>query len=502
MVPAWRSFFIKIVLSIGRVDFMLIDEARLVLVKKILLILGVILILFLTVTTLLNYPGDVFIYLLFSIVSSVLLVYGFRKNAIFFDAFIGVFFWIGFWLKFSVRVSFANGLFHESVGGFDGSGNAFDRSLLVTVCGFAGLLLASYMREKLFFKYPFISKVPHDLAVVNFYVKFRTHILIIFFLAVLLITLLNMLMGVYQKGSIARTSLPFGFNGVFKWLLLFGFASFSAIILKLEISSKRGSPYLVAFISLFENFFTNVSLLSRGMILNFSALMLGVLVEQKMRGLKVSIRFVAIGSCAFLLLFFISIFSVNFLRQIDFQKMVLYQGGGLESVASNIGRAKPLILDRWVGIEGVMAVSSSSKIGWDLWRSAWAERYNENVMAFYDANLITSPYQQTDFTKHHHISLPGILAFFFYPGSFVFLFFGMFGLGLMAAVIEICTFHMGKENLILCSLIAEVVAYRFASFGYVPIQSYLLFGTIFLNLLIVYFIYKAVSKWASIGNKL
>jgi hypothetical protein len=230
--------------------------------------------------------------------------------------------------------------------------------------------------------------------------------------------------------------------------------------------------------------------------------MFGMFAEYKIRGHKASTRFVAIGSCAFLLLFAVSIYSVNLLRQFDFQNMTAYEGVELELGTSNIDRVKPLILDRWVGIEGVMAVSSSSQIGWDLWRSAWAERYNENVMAFYDANLITSPYQQTDFTKHHHISLPGILAFFFYPGSLLFLFFGMFVLGLMAAVIEICTFHMGKENLILCSLIAEVVAYRFASFGYVPIQSYLLFGTIFLNLLIVYFIYKVVTKWASVGNKL
>jgi len=478
-----------------------IDKATLVLVKKILLVFGGALVLFLTGATLLNYRGNGYIYILFSIVSSMLLVHGFRKNAIFFDAFISVFFWIGFWLKLSVRVSFSNGLFHESVGAFDGSGSAFDRSLLVTTCGFAGLILASYMREKLIFKYPLISEDLRNGGVVNLYVRFRRYILIGFASVVLTIALSNAIYGVYQKGTITRTSLPFGFNGVFKWLLLFGLASFSAVILKLEISSKRRNPYLVAFLSLFENFFTNISLLSRGMVLNFSALMFGMLAEFKKRGHKASTRFVVIGFCAFLFLFAVSIYSVNLLRQVDFQNNTTYGSVELELGTSNIGRAKPLILDRWVGIEGVMAVSSSPKIGWDLWRSAWEERYNENVMAFYDANLITSPYQQTDFTKHHHISLPGILAFFFYPGSFLFLFFGMFILGLMAAVIEICTFHMGQENLILCSLVAEVVAYRFASFGYVPIQSYLLFGTIFLNLLIVYFIYKVVSKRASFGIK-
>jgi hypothetical protein len=33
--------------------------------------------------------------------------------------------------------------------------------------------------------------------------------------------------------------------------------------------------------------------------------------------------------------------------------------------------------------------------------------------------------------------------------------------------------------------VAQVVAFRFASFGYVPAQSYLLFGTLLLNVLMI-----------------
>jgi hypothetical protein len=157
--------------------------------------------------------------------------------------------------------------------------------------------------------------------------------------------------------------------------------------------------------------------------------------------------------------------------------------------------AKPLFLDRWVGIEGVMAISSSSKLGWNLLQEAWQEKYSENTISFYDKNLIKSDYLHTDFTKNHYISLPGILAFFFYPGSFIFLFCSMFLLGLFAALIELAALKLGGNNLILCALIAEVVAYRYASFGYVPAQSYLLFGTIFLNLIIIYFIDKVMRKF-------
>ena len=73
-------------------------------------------ILALTIAALFQYKGHLYIYLLFSAASNLLLYFGFRKNAIFFDTFIGVFFWLGFWLKFSIRVAFMDGLFQESVG--------------------------------------------------------------------------------------------------------------------------------------------------------------------------------------------------------------------------------------------------------------------------------------------------------------------------------------------------------------------------------------------------
>ncbi len=147
--------------------------------------------------------------------------------------------------------------------------------------------------------------------------------------------------------------------------------------------------------------------------------------------------------------------------------------------------ATPLLLNRWVGIEGVLSVSSSNKLGWSLWNEAWSERYSENTMGFYDSNMIDSPYKNTDFTKKHHLSLPGIIAFLFYPGSIIFLFLSMILIGILASLIEVYVYIVSRNNLVLCSLISMVVAYRFASFGYVPSQSYLLFGTIFISIILL-----------------
>jgi len=138
-----------------------------------------------------------------------------------------------------------------------------------------------------------------------------------------------------------------------------------------------------------------------------------------------------------------------------------------------------------------MSVSSYPNKGWDLWRQAWQEKYSENTTSFYDINLINSKYQYIK--NHHYVSLPGIVGFLFYPGSYLFLFVCMILISLSASCFEIFIYKFGGKNIILCSLLAQVIAFRFASFGYVPAQSYLLFGTIFLNIAIIYIIEKILN---------
>ncbi len=54
-------------------------------------------------------------------------------------------------------------------------------------------------------------------------------------------------------------------------------------------------------------------------------------------------------------------------------------------------------------------------------------------------------------------------------------------------------YKLSGANIILCSLMGQVVAYRYAHFGYVPAQSYLLFGSLFLNVLLIYFFDRYLS---------
>jgi hypothetical protein len=517
--------------------------------------------------TLTSYPGHTVVYILFTIVFNVLFIGGFTERRIFFDTFMGIFFWLGFWLKFSVRVAFMGGEFQaaEQIGEFTGSGTDFDHALLVSSVAIIALLIATLIRRKWFFSYTTATGNSGLREIFAFYKKHRRIALVSFAILFTVIAATNVLFGIYQRGSVPKTILPFKLGGIYTWLLLFGLASISAVILDCEFK-LRNNPYAVTILSFSESFFSNVSMLSRGMILNGSALLLGLKENWDKHSILTPKRFKYIILVVFLGLFVISVFSVNHLRkslfytdfpvdtgasksfvakhlQTSIQKFLKerpqppklqtrpkfsVRGSGniyiykvkliffksnvfivdllnkgklicfqiklfifntLETMSHLLIEAlinvETLLLDRWLGIEGVMAVSSYSHLGWDLWKAGWQERYTPSGTSMYDVKILKSPF--ANMSRHHFISLPVIVAFLYYPGSFIFLFISMLVVGLLAGAIEMMVYKFSGGNFILCSLIAQAIAYRYASFGYVPYQSYLLFGSIVLNIFIIYF---------------
>ncbi|PIA68276.1 hypothetical protein CDO35_14355 [Pseudomonas sediminis] len=433
---------------------------------------------------LVEYQGSVWVYLLFTALSTALLFFGFGRGAIFFDAFIGALLWIGFWLKFSVRIAFMNGAFMVPVGAFEGTPQSLDQALLVASCAFAALLLVRFARAQLFC-------YPQDLAQVAFsglfalYLRFRWLALASFILLVLFVGVSNAWFGIYQRGMVARTQLPFGLNGVYTWLLTFGLAAFAAVLLRFEFERNRDQLWLVATLALAESFVSNVSLMSRGMILNAGALIYGGAalfqrVEAKLRaGL---LLYVGVLFCA---LFVGSVFLVNSARLNVFYGYSNEAQGEQKQAALNQYTAA-LFIDRWVGIEGVMSVIDKPELGSELFEQALAERFDPTVTSFYDKNFINSYHSNTGEDGRHFISLPGYIAFLFYPGSYLFLFAAVAVFSIFAAALEYLTYRFAGRNMVLCALIAQVVAYRFTSFGYVPMQSYKLFGTIALTILMLY----------------
>lgn len=466
--------------------------------KKIIFYFYLIFVVILSFQGLKNYQGTWYYYLIFTLIFNLILLNGFGKNRIFFDTFIGGFLWLGFWLKFTVRTVYFNGEFADPIGIFNHTSQAFDRVLITSTVGGVGFLVASYIRKKFFYSRDNLKPVNVLNYLSNFYNRFKTIILPLFVLVILLFAISNSWLGIYQRGTVSRTILPFGLSGIYTWLLFFGFSSFSSFFVFFEL--KKGSDsWVVIIISLVECFFSNVSMLSRGFILNASSLALGIDEQVKNYSLKIKNYYKIIFVLFYLFLFVLSVYGVNYLRsQSFFDKTIdpiasTVQKASIRMDVANV-QTKALFIDRWVGVEGVMAISSYSNLGWNIWSKAWREKYYDFGSSFYDREIAKTPgIGEKDFTEHHFISLPGLVAFFFYPGSYLFLFTSIFLLAVLASVAEFLAFKFSGGNLIFCSLVGQVIAYRFIHFGYVPRQSYLLFGTIFVNIFLFYAFDKLLS---------
>ncbi len=455
-----------------------------------------------------NYSGSLQVYLLFTLVGNALLFNGLRRRALFFDTFIGIFLWLGFWLKFSVQTALGQVAFLEALA-FDRSPAAYDHALIASSCGLAALLIASLVRER-FFVYPEQTPSCSQSSLFLFYQRYRGICITLFLAAVMLVAISNVWLGIYQRGVVAQTVLPYGLSGVYKWLLQFGLASISALVIRFEIELNRNITLWSVVPALMEAFFSNISLLSRGMILNAAGLGFGAI--RQLTSMKIWPGFLRIAavSIAFAVLFVVSVLTVNYLRATSYghspeivSRLVQNQALPTEQYGQTTYALQhmtvPLFIDRWVGIEAVVAVASSRDLGWDLWRDAWSERFQVGVLSIYDQRFIESPYTaNADKPVFHFISLPGIIAFLYFPGSLAFLFVALTLCAWLAAAVEIATYRYAGQNWILCSLIGQVVAYRYAHFGYVPAQSYLLFGAVILNVALLYTVDRILRRCLSV----
>ena len=162
-----------------------------------------------------------------------------------------------------------------------------------------------------------------------------------------------------------------------------------------------------------------------------------------------------------------------------------FAGAGENAATASVVATTPLFIDRWVGIEGVLAVASSDQLGWPVWREAWQERFDETQFSLYDRRFVSGHYASVPIntSRNHFVNLrpcclpsttrPAIVPVRGRPTCG----------GMGAAGFEILTYHLKRQELDTLFPFAQVVAFRFASFGYVPAQSYLLFGSLLLNIL-------------------
>lgn len=415
-----------------------------------------------------QYSGSWVVYVIFSAVFLVVLVSGFCSQISYGYLFLVVMLWLGFWLKLIVH-SLADYPFGEPVGYFLDTPAEWDDVLLISSLGGLGILCSRIIYA--------LAKLPTSMCVKKnafnapeWYQSVRVGVWILFMIFCIALAVINALFGIVQSGMVSRTVFFWPLNAIIGWLVVYGLSLGVATLVWWDVSLGKKIS-LVVYSILLEGFASTVTALSRGgYVFHVIPQVIGLYKNKKFligwsRGTAVG--FVVV----FAVLFVISNSFVNTLRLYYYAEeipssIVFFREMNGNEMHKEVQALARFAVDRWLGLEGVMAASAYPKKDGDLFFSVLIERGALGKSTIYQ-EICQSHYRFMDMWKFQFASLPGAVGFLFFSGHYWAVTIGMFVLGLFVigseAFVCKCT-----GNPLLCALWGGAVANGVAQMGIAP----------------------------------
>lgn len=443
------------------------------------------------------YPGSSAIYLLFSVLFLALPVSGFYKRYSYGYLFLAMFVWLGFWFKLTANyLLFGSFPFGEPVGQFDSSPAAWDATLWIAICAASGLLIARLLHGLTRHRFRIRPAIPEAPP---WYETVRPWLWAVAVVLAVGVPVLNVSYGIHQVGMTPRTILHWPLNALIAWMLNLGSALTIAVLVWWDCARPRtiGLPFSAM---LGEAFLSTVSVLSRsGFPFHAFPQMLALndtrSVSQRCVG---RLRLVALG--LFVVLCLAAITAVSFVR--DHQYVASKSLPTPDPIAAptpplprpaasaptqpvssfRLILAHQLLVNRWIGLEGVMAVSAFPGKGAPLFWSMLSEKREPGKVTAYQG-ISNSGYQNAD-PNFQFATLPGATAFFSYSGSLLVVLGGMALMALLLLIGEDLVMLLTR-NPLLCALFGMTTANTIAQFGVTPRQDIPFFAMIFASMLLI-----------------
>ncbi|UCP00017.1 hypothetical protein LF844_09415 [Metapseudomonas lalkuanensis] len=386
--------------------------------------------------------------------------------------FLVFFLFLGFWLKWLVHEVF-DYPFVEPVGGYLGEPEQVD--LALGIASFAALgvaasrLLQFYLakvhsiggRERASDSYPPV------------YGRFFVLVWAILVPFALALYFLNYHFAFFQVGVNARLVLPFGINAIISWAVYCGMPMFFVLVLDWEIARRPERYWSIVFGVCLFALVMSVSMASRA-VLPFLYLAVGVSLYFHKRDYLAKMiaswrwRLPLVMSFFFVLaLFLVSVFRLDAYQppqtvvvpegNSSQERVVLQAEREVQSSARYEGmffQVLRLSVDRWIGMEGALAVASSDEPSMSLLIAGITESPSNGVDAVYQRIAGSFYEHQADFT---FLTLPGAAAVLFYGGSLLIVFLGMMFLASVVYIVEKFSLSMSGSRL-LSSWVALLLA--------------------------------------------
>jgi hypothetical protein len=414
------------------------------------------------------FPGGALYYSGFSFVFLLLLCSGLDGRAGYGYLFATVMLWSGFWLKLVVHLGL-NYDFIEPTGRFTGTPTQWNGVLEVASVGAAGILAGRALYS--ICMNAWLSRdIVHRTMVPGWFISKRKTIWIISLLSSAFFAILNAKLGIQQNGLVPQTILIWPLNAVIAWVLSSGLSIIMITLLWWDVTlgSRLFGPLCII---VFEAFFSTISLLSRGVYVFHTIFVFIALCTVGAVKNLLSKKAIAILSLLFVTCFVGSIVVTNIARGKYYSDLDLIgRSSNYKLFLSNSQLAKlpSFVIDRWIGIEGLMATYTYPGKGERLLKAGLVERRQIGKETLYQ-EICLSIYRFSDVKKFQFASIPGPIAFFYYSGSLIVVFFGML---LMALVL------LGSETLVasvignplLCAWVGAFMANWMCQFGLAPIS--------------------------------
>lgn len=487
---------------------------------KLILILHVIVAGFATF----HYAGNAMYFVAFSLAFLAVLFSALKSYSTPTLCFFGGMIWLGFFLKVCAHFVFKVPM-GEATGDFSYSGPDWDHALLLSsVVGLAYSLTTTgirvYLEKKHRNKSLFVLSTYESAAKSPAPKTLRTRLLFgSFTFLVLGLTIANLFLGINISGMVAMTILPWPGNALVAWTLYYGLALLACELCLWEYKNFGQHRWGFAVV-LIEAAAVSLSILSRGLfVFRVVPLLLFNLFNYKKLGMSKNSLFFRVALVA--VAGFATISSTNVARSMLFNQsatvfdvydvddpdMYLFDpremkadppqtsatsvGATGKNILENMspelpttqdvtksitGQALGLMLNRWIGIEGILAVDSWPGKSVSFMRDAFVTK---PAIGDVDVYNIIAKSGHSPSMMYNFSSIPGPAAAFFYSGSIWIMFLGISFFCLIMALLDLEIFRYFK-NPFLTMILSFQFASAFSQFGLAPPQFVISIGmTIF-----------------------
>jgi hypothetical protein len=469
------------------------------------------------------YEGSILIFGCYCFFLLLTFFYLTNSKSSYFEIFFSSYLFLGFWFKYIFSLIFYNGIVFDSG---QIKSTKIDEVLILTILITFVCLISSFINKK------FINiDVKKDETRIksfceNFYLNNRNIILIIFILLISFVGFFNNKLGIFQRGFIYLPETSIYINNFIKWLLLFGFTTFSCFVIHIEILNYKKINIITVIISFFEIFISYTSMLSRSFIINSISLILPIyqksLFFKKAHDKKFIFLFIVI-----IFLTPISLYVVNNIRLSKLYSMI-GEWTANQNKQLNIESPKDLkikeynfqipksdfklenlqnkpvtptkvinfiLINRWIGIDSLIVVNSFEKKNFDLFFQSLREDKNNLENTFYEKTFNLSSEKLNIEINQKYLkgnTLPGIISFLYYSGSIYFLLISLFIIFILCNSFERLIKKITQGNAIFACFLSNMIATRLIHFGYAPKDTYLFILSILLSILLMIFLLKFI----------